>query len=180
MRRVVGVVVALGVLIGSAPAAAAPVRGCKTRGEGQRPLTRLVSPGDLQIGPVAFFGLARLADAKEFAHFGPATRGRHLIKVPLKVRAGRVVTVSVDAVDRGIAALTFDPSAELRTGVPAVRFAACEKRERAWSYDGTVGPVTAFPGGFSLAGPACVHLTVRVRGRAQPYRRVVPFGTGDC
>lgn len=180
MRKLAGAVVALAVLGGPAVADAAPARDCKTRGEGQRPIRSLVAPGDLQIGPVAFFGLARLADPKAFAHFGPAVHGRYLVKTPIKVRAGRVVSVSIDAADRSVAGLTFDSRADLRTGVPAVRFMACEKGERAFAYDGAVGPVTAFAGGFSLASPACVGVTVRVRGRAAPYRRVVPFGTGTC
>lgn len=151
--------------------AALPTRDCSTRGEGSSPITRLAQPGDLQLGPVAFKGLHALADPDEFERH--ATGGRYLLKTPLFVRAGRVVTVRVVS---PVAGLTFT---RRRSGVPRVRFVACDRDERAFSYDGKVGGVTAFPGGFSLREPACVAIRVAVRG-GRRYSAMVPFGTGGC
>jgi len=55
---------------------------------------------------------------------------------------------------------------------------ACPKDEPAFSYIGTVGPVTAFAGGWSLTQPACVRVSVRVRGHRFVYARTVSFGMG--
>ena len=169
---------ALMLVVAEPASAAVPVRDCGSRGEGQRPIRRLVDRGDLQIGPVAFVGLARLADPSRFGGVGESRNGRVLLKTPLKVRAGRVVTVRVSSADRSVAGLTFVHGAPLATGQPAVKFVACRKGERAFSYDGVVGAVTGFPGGFSLAGPACVHMSVRVRGYRTVYARTVSFGMG--
>lgn len=167
---------ALAVLVAEPAAAALPKRPCDSRAEGPGPVRRFVSPGDLQIGPVAFFGMKRLADPAEFARFGEREDGRVLIKAPLKVRARRVVTISVARADRSGAGLTFARG----SAVPAVRFTACPEDERAFSYIGVVGPITVFAGGFSLASPRCVTLIVRVRGRRAPYVRDVPFGVRRC
>ena len=177
--------VAVGMLLGwAAPAAAAPVpiRDCGSRGEGPRPVTRLARPGDLKIGPVAFAGLARVANRRAFDRF--RSNGRFLMKAPLFVRARRVVTVTITPLGSATAGLTFDNDAPVDTGVPTVKFFACDEDQRAFSYDGVVGPVTVFPGGFTLSEPQCAVLRVRVRGRRLVYRRLVSFGMGparrDC
>src|SRR5215213_6336737 len=162
------------------PVAAVPERPCDSRAEGPGPVREMVARGDLRIGPVAFYGLKRLADPREFARFAEREDGRVFVKTALKVRARRVVTISVARADRSDAGLTFAPDAPRAGAVPAVRFTACDEDERAFSYIGVVGPITVFTGGFSLAGPRCVTLSVRVRGRRAPYVRDVPFGTRRC
>jgi hypothetical protein len=177
-RELLGLVAVAGLLGWPAPAGAAPVRDCQSRGEGQRPIRRLVSPGDLQVGPVAFTGLARVAEPRGLDRLGTRDDGRILLKTPLKVRAGRVVTVSVKPLGSAGVGLTFVRDAPLDTGVPAVKFFACDKDQRAFSYDGTVGPVTSFPGGFTLSEPQCAVLRVRLRGHRFVYSRLVSFGMG--
>src|SRR5215213_8087368 len=180
MRRVL-VSMALGAALAApATAAAVPERLCESRAEAFAPVREMVARGDLRIGPVAFYGLKRLADPREFARFAEREDGRVFVKTALKVRARRVVTISVARADRADAGLTFAPDAPRAGGVPAVRFTACDEDERAFSYIGMVGPITVFTGGFSLAGPRCVTLSVRVRGRRAPYVRDVPFGTRRC
>jgi hypothetical protein len=128
------------------------------------------------MGPVAFKGLGRVASRAGLERFSVPRGDGYAMKIPLFVRAGRVVTVSIAPADRSIAGLTFASS--LDRPVPAVRFVACEKDHPAWSYEGGVGPITFFPGGFRVTEPACVILSVRVRGRRAPYKRTVPFGKG--
>jgi hypothetical protein len=179
MRRVAFFAVVVFVALAAAPAdAAVPLRDCGSRAEGQGPIRRLARPGDLQLGPVAFAGLRRVADESDFEAFADKRRGRYVLKAPLFVRAGRFVSVSITPIQGGRAGLTFAPRASLR-GVPRVRFAACERDEPAFSYDGTVGPVTAFAGGFSVSQPTCVAIRVRVRGD-RTYSAAVPFGIGVC
>src|SRR5215213_10213507 len=160
MRRALVPLVLAGFLAAVAPAHAAAVakRSCASRAEGPGPVTRLASP-------------------RAFARFRDPS-GRYLVKSPLMVRAGRVVTVSISRRDRPVAGLTFVHDAPRGTGVPAVRFVACDKDEPAFSYNGTVGPVTAFAGGWSLAQPACVRVSARVRGHRFVYARTVSFGMG--
>lgn len=156
--------------------AATPKRDCRTRAEGPKPITRLARPQDVKIGPAALLGARLWGDPDEFATTRDARSGRYLVKLPLALRAGRVVTVSIAPADRGRAALTFVRSP--RAGVPAVRFHACDKRVPSFAHDGTVGPVTAFAGGFSLTEPSCVSVRVRLRGHAFVYSRTVSFGMG--
>ena len=176
--RVVLLSAALAIALASDAGAAQPTRDCSTRGEGPAPLTQLARPGDLQLGPVAFMGLGKLGDPGEFGRVASRMRGRYVLKVPLAVRAGRVVNVSVKPIGRIGVGLAFVRRASHR-GVPRVRFVACDRDEPAWSYNGTVGPVTGFPGGFSLSARGCVAIRVAVRG-GRAYSAVVPFGNGGC
>jgi hypothetical protein len=174
--RVVVLSAALALVLAADAGAALPKRDCSTRGEGPAPITQLARPGDLRLGPVAFMGLHMVGDPADFKRFATRTRGRYLLKVPLMVRAGKVVTVSV-AGQPGVG-LTAAKGSSLR-GIPRVRFLACQRDERAWSYDGTVGAITGFPSGFTLREPACVAIRVSVRGDRR-YSAMVPFGTGGC
>jgi hypothetical protein len=56
-----------------------------------------------------------------------------------------------------------------------VRIVPCPPGTRAFSYDGRVGPVTGFSGGFSMTRPGCYPLDVRVEG-GRAYRVRVAFG----
>jgi hypothetical protein len=179
MRRIV-VAMLLSVVL-AAPVgagAATPKRGCGTRAEGPKPATRLAGPQDVKIGPAALVGARVWGDPDELATNRDARSGRYLVKLPLAVRAGRVVTLSIAPHDRDRAGLTFGGS--LGDGAPAVRFHACDKREPSFAHDGTVGPVTFFAGGFSLAEPACVTVRLRLRGHAVAYSRIVSFGMGTA
>lgn len=158
-----------------------PVRECDSRAEGGAPVKSLTRPGDVRIGPVAFFGLARLAARSELERFRSGTV--YTVKTPAFVRAGRVVVVRVAPRAQKLASLSFAPGSNLGSvagGAPAVRFEACPRSEPAFSYRGTVGPVTAFAGGFIVAQPACVPLDISVAGRVSHLRRVVSFGSGRC
>src|SRR5829696_8723316 len=107
MRRALVPLVLAGSLAAVAPAHAAAVakRSCASRAEGPGPVSRLARPGDLKLGPAAFVGLERLASPRAFERFRDPS-GRYLVKSPLMVRAGRVVTVSIARRDRPMAGLT--------------------------------------------------------------------------
>jgi len=180
-RKVSWLVVAAAFLGCAAPATAAPVpkRDCQSRGEGPQPVRNLARPGDLQLGPVAFTGLTRVAEPRDFERFGDRRDGRILLKMPLKVRAGRVVTVSVRPLGSAALGLTFVEGVPLGTGVSTVKFVACDKDEPSFAHPGGVGPITVFPGGFTLSEPQCAIVRVRVRGHRFVYTRLVSFGMGQ-
>jgi hypothetical protein len=158
--------------------AAAPKRECGSRAEGGTPIRHLPNGADdVRVGPVAFMGLRKVAEPGSLAPYRHAPSGRYLFKTPLFVREGRFVSVTVSGIEGGEAGLTF-ASRSLR-GVPRVRFQACDRDEPAFSYDGPVGAVTAFAGGFSVSKPTCLIIRVRVRGD-RAYSTSVPIGIGIC
>lgn len=175
-----------------AAAAPPPLRGCATRAESGGPDDGGRRPGEVAIGPLRFAGLARLARRRALAvdrtGVYRARQGRrelpvYRVKVGVVLPAGVRATLSIGATARGRAALSYAPRPPgVRTrpvGEPAVRFEACAADEPAFSYDGPVGPVTGFSGGFVLTRPGCVPLEVAVPGRAM-LRARVPFGVGRC
>ena len=156
-----------------------PLRGCGSRAEGGRPPAAASRPGDVVVGPVALSGLKRVASARGFEHY--RSGDVYLIKAGAVVRAGVRATLVVGASARERAALTF-ATRSLRAvsdGHPAVTFEACDADEPAFSYEGKVGIVTGFAGGFIVRRPGCVPLEVRVAGR-RTARANVPFGVGRC
>jgi hypothetical protein len=170
MRTAVGaLVLAALAAAGAAPAQEdVPTRSCRSRIEsGHGPLT-FPSQDAVVAGPVAFSGLQRVA--RSLGRRGDD--GRYFVKAGLTIRAGRRVTISVPArfVDRiGLAyARTPEP-------VPAVRFEPCPPATRAFSYDGRVGAVTGFNGGFVLTRAGCYRVEVRVEG-GRTHAVHIPFG----
>ena len=97
------------------------------------------------------------------------------VKAGVGVPAGVRATLSIARSARGWAALNYAPRVP---GKPrprssaAVRFEACAADHPAFSYDGPVGPITGFSGGFDLKRPGCVPLEVRVAGRPTVRARV--------
>jgi hypothetical protein len=145
-----------------------PTRDCRSRIEsGHGPLT-FARQNSVIVGPLAFSGLQRVR-----TNLGRRdAEGRYFVKSAVTIRAGRPVTMSVPArfADRiGLAyARTPQP-------VAVVRFEPCPPDTRAFSYDGRVGNVTGFNGGFVLTRPGCYRVEVRVEGgRTHAVR--IPFG----
>jgi hypothetical protein len=159
----------------AAPAAAAPAddprtptRDCRTRIEsGHGPWT-FVTRGNVVVGPVALTGLSSVAERLP----RPDARGRSFAKSALLLRAGHAVTLTVPERLRGRFGLAHARTPE---PVPAVRFTTCPPQTRAFSYDGVVGPVTAFNGGFVVSRRGCYPLDVRIDGR-RAVRLRIPFG----
>jgi hypothetical protein len=154
----------------------APLRDCGSRVEGGAPVAELPRPaGEVAVGPLTFAGLARVAGRAGLEH----NRGRrgYELKAGVGVPAGVRATLSIARRARGWAALTYAPRRP--NGSASVRLHACPAAEPAFSYDGPVGAITGFSGGFRLARPGCLPLEVRVPGRAL-IRATVPFGTGRC
>ena len=163
------------------PAPKPPLRGCDTRAEGGSQEDGRARPDEVAVGPLRFAGLGRVASRGELNL--DRTSGRYGVKAGVLVPAGMRATLSIAARARDWAALDYAPHlpgvARDPDGDPVVRFQACAAHEPAFSFDGTVGPVTGFPGGFVLTRPGCVPLEVRVAGRPVA-RRVVSFGAGRC
>jgi hypothetical protein len=161
------------------PPGTPPLRSCGSRAEGGRPPVVVARPGDVVIGPVALSGLRRVFSARGFEH--DRAGSVYLVKAGAMVRAGVRATLIVGAGSRERAALTFATRRlrSLSDGHPAVTFEACDAGEPAFSYDGEVGIVTGFAGGFILRRAGCVALEVRAAGR-RSVRANVPFGVGRC
>jgi hypothetical protein len=172
-----------GVFAALAAAADPPVRACSERAEIGRPVG---GPGrdDVRVGPL-FFAAAKLHADRPPAAFHPPRGETHAhVKVALIARASTRVTLVIPSAHRPVAGLAYRggepprPPFTVANGGAAVRIRACRRDQRAFSYKGTVGRWTAFPGGFLLTGPACVPVEVRDRGRV--YRKTLSFGAGDC
>ena len=171
------ILVALSVLALAGPAAAAgtvssvPTRTCQERIEaGDAPLRfPAAGSGRIAAGPLALSGyfpttLAALGPRRE--------NGRFSTKAGALVRAGRPVVLSVPPRFRGTLFLRY---ARRGDGEPVVRIEPCAPSTRAFSYDGIVGPVTGFSGGFDVTRPGCYPLDVRAVG-GRSFRVRLPLG----
>jgi hypothetical protein len=137
--------------------------------EGGAPPARFARPADVVAGPIAFTGLARVADPAAFKRL--RTHGVYAVKAAARVRADRV---------GASLAYTGSRVRSVADGVPAVRFEACPANVPAFSYDGMVGPWTGFNGGFLVSRPVCLPVQVWVEGRRAPTRKLLSFGKGRC
>jgi hypothetical protein len=138
-----------------------PTRSCAERIEaGGKPLPfPAASEKRVVAGRLAFAGHfprtpAALGPRLENGHFGT--------KVGAMLRAGAPVVLSVPPAFRGRLFLIYARSG---TGHDAVRLEPCAPATRAFSYDGIVGPVTGFSGGFEVTRPGCYPLDVRNAAR---------------
>ena len=141
----------------AAPALAAPPHlGCRDA-NGPRFIPRHA------IGPLAAIGgVDYYADPAAFERYRMEDGG-YGAKAPPTVRRGRTVTISIARRDRDVGEIALG-------GVHAdsYRLTACPRRR--WS---------AWPGGFRLKRPTCLHLTARERGSRRVHRTVLSFGMGD-
>lgn len=171
MRRAVLAATAVAALAATAAAAGDEdvlVRDCGTRVESGRVPFAFRGPDGIEVGPVSFWLLRRAANGLG----GRGTDDRYFVKTHLSIRAGRGVTISVDERYRDRIGLVRTNRDE---PVPAVRFEPCPPDRRAWSYDGRIGAVTGFNGGFKLTRAGCYPLGVRVAG-GRTHRVRVAFG----
>jgi hypothetical protein len=149
------------------------LRHCGTRGDGSKP-QRLPPPPRVRIGPLVIWPSVRTR-VEQYGH--PAWA--YYVKAPIILPARTKVVLAVAPEATSLVAFQARGN---RFG-SAVRFEACREREPAFpgSYRGTVGKYTGFPFGFVLARrSACVPLEVWIDGRAEPIRRLVPFGRRSC
>jgi len=149
----------------------AVVRGCRSRGEAEAPITMRVTRSDVRIGPLV------IGNVRNRTAVGPTYRSDwpFVAKAPvlLPARSRVVLAIAPEATTRA--------AFQHREWVSAVRFTACFERVRAWSYRGTVGPTTFFP--FAIAireRSACIPMELWIDGRLSPVRRTVPVGRRNC
>jgi hypothetical protein len=153
---------------------AAPVVSCSRRLEGGRQVSDSL-PADVQVGPIRFTGVGWAATAADAQLTPPRGKRWRLWKAAPVVNAGPAVTVVVAPADRAHLRVSWAGG-----NGPAVTFRPCPSGTKAFSYPGTVGPHTAFAGGFLVDGPGCRHLEVWVQWRPRPLRRAISFGVRRC
>jgi hypothetical protein len=165
------------VLVAAAAATAAPAaseeiptRDCRGRIESGRGPLSFVQEGAVVVGPIAFSGLLDAATPRGLGPWGD--EGRLGRKTGVSVRAGRAVVLSIPERYRDRLFLHYTRG---ESGTSSVRLEPCPPGTRAFSYDGRVGSVTGFSGGFSLTRRGCYPLDVRVEG-GRSYRVRIAFG----
>ena len=173
MSLALGAALVAAVAATAAPAAneEIPTRDCRSRIEsGQGPLA-FPAAGSLFAGPVAFSALPHAATPAGLGRRREED-GRFYRKSGVLVRSGRAVVLSVPERYRNRLFLHYTRTDE---GVSEVRLEPCPQAMRAFSYDGPVGKVTGFNGGFSLTHRGCYPLDVRVEG-GRTHRVRIAFG----
>jgi hypothetical protein len=164
------VLAVLAATAGPANAEEVPTRDCRGRIESGRGPLSFVQHRAVVVGPIAFSGLLDAAPRRALGPWGDDGRlGR---KSGVVVRAGRAVVLSVPERYRERLFLHYTRG---EAGTSEVRIVPCPPGTRAFSYDGRVGPVTGFSGGFSMTRPGCYPLDVRVEG-GRAYRVRIAFG----
>jgi hypothetical protein len=164
------VLAVLAATAGPANAEEVPTRDCRGRIESGRGPLSFVQHRAIVVGPIAFSGLLDAAPRRALGPWGDDGRlGR---KSGVVVRAGRAVVLSVPERYRERLFLHYTRG---EAGTSEVRIVPCPPGTRAFSYDGRVGPVTGFSGGFSMTRPGCYPLDVRVEG-GRAYRVRIAFG----
>ena len=157
----------------------APLRGCGTRHESNQPLTDRVTNNDVRFG--ALFVTRYPEWRKPLRAFGANPDPDiwpYVLKMPVRLSAGRVATIAIAASATDRFALLPSNS---REWLPAVRFKACASGTRAHAYNGTVGPFTGFGMSIGLKKPTgCVPIEVWLANQTSPIRRVVPIGRTRC
>jgi len=164
-------VLALAGVTAAGAVSSVPTRTCEERIEaGDAPLLfPAARSGRIAAGPLALSGHFPIT----VAALGPRhENGRFSTKVGALVRAGRPVVLSVPQRFRSTLFLHY---ARRGDGEPVVRIEPCAPSTRAFSYDGVVGPVTGFSGGFEVTRPGCYPLDVRVVG-GRSFRVRLPLG----
>jgi hypothetical protein len=147
-----------------------PVRECGGRIESGRGPLAFPPARAVFAGPIAFSGLL---DAAKPTGLGPwGEDGRLGRKTGVLVRAGRPVVLSIPERFRNRLFLHYTRG---EAGTSSVRLEPCPPGTRAFSYDGRVGSVTGFSGGFSLTRRGCYPLDVRVVG-GRTHRLRIAFG----
>jgi hypothetical protein len=154
----------------AAPEQELPTRDCRARIESGRGPLSFTQHRAVVVGPIAFSGLLDAAPRRALGPWGDDGRlGR---KSGVVVRAGRAVVLTVPERYRDRFFLHYTRGEE---GTSSARIVPCAPGTRAFSYDGRVGPVTGFSGGFSMLRPGCYPLDVQVEG-GRSYRVRIAFG----
>ena len=150
-----------------------PTRDCSGRIESGRGPLRFETRGFLVVGPVAFSSL----DATKPARLARVEGGGYGRKSGVLVRAGHPVVLSVPERYRTRFFLNYTRGTEQLGvgGTSEARLVPCAPATRAFSYDGRIGRVTGFSGGFTVTRPGCYPLDVRVEG-GRSYRARIPLG----
>lgn len=150
-----------------------PTRDCRSRIESGRGPLAFDTSQSLVVGPLAFSGLHATKPAR-LARVAGGGFGR---KSGVLVRAGHPVVLSVPERYRKRFFVNYTRGTEQLGvgGTSEARLVPCAPATRAFSYDGRVGRVTGFSGGFTVMRPGCYPLDVRVEG-GRSYRARLALG----
>jgi hypothetical protein len=155
--------------VATAQQAELPTRDCRSRIESGRGPLAFAQPRSVAAGPVSFSGLLHAATPRGLGPRGDD--GRFARKAGVSVRAGGAVVLSVPERYRQRLFLHYTRTEE---GSSAVRLEPCPPGTPAFSYDGPVGRVTGFNGGFSTTHRGCYPLDVAAGRRT--YRLRIALG----
>jgi hypothetical protein len=123
-------------------------------------------------GPLAWLGISG------YAADPPATfavqDGRYLFKKALAVvERGALVKIVVPESERPRLSLFYSAS-----GTRPDNLYAIAEGKASWALRACEDTETQFNGGFIVGGAQCAALDVFVKGKSQPIRVFIPFGTG--
>ncbi len=156
------------------------VVGCAEQ-SGARFPAAYTTPGNLVVGPLAIIGGvgAGALTPNEINRYG-----RGWWKMPVLVRAGHKVTITIRPSGRRDARLAYTHPADGRratirnTPYDEMTFTACSGRRSQSSADGR--PVTFWSGGFVYRKlPVCIPLKIAIDGRA-PVQRSLSLADPGC
>jgi hypothetical protein len=127
-------------------------------------------PHDLAVGPVYFpVGLALATKTPSWWGYAPFGRHGRFYKLPLVVRPGATVTVTIGASARGH--VMIDVGGDMPSGVTSATYHACRKAGGFYAQ------------GFAFTRPpfrGCVPLVVMVDGQARARHVMLSLFAGSC
>ena len=119
----------------------------------------------------------RLARARTRSALRRASDRRYpAFEAAAAIHTGHTVTLAVAPQDRAHVGFLFDHRAFRH----AVHGYAVADGTVAVTFRGCTFPYTQYQGGFVADGPRCATLEAWIDGAAEPERRTVSFGSGDC
>ena len=157
-----------------------PIVDCRTRLQvtGRRTMDRATRRTSTAAGPLVLFGARRWGNVRR-EMLEPRPGRLKAIKVPLLLKAGRTVTLSVlSPVGRYAEVRVGLDENPYETGGQSVELRSCPIRPPATGR--RRGGYVFFPAGFRIDGPMCLRITVEVEGRPAPVSRRIAFGRDTC
>jgi hypothetical protein len=157
-----------------------PIVDCRTRiqVQGRRGLDRATRRISKVAGPLVLLGVKHRGDVRR-RWFEPGAGRFRSIKVPLLLKAGQTVTVSLlSPVGRYAEIVVGLGQPPHETGGQNVELRSCPVRRRGTGR--RRGGYLFFPARFTVDGPMCLRITVQVEGRTAPISRRIAFGGHTC
>ena len=154
-----------------------PTIDCQTRLQllPTRPPPPLRGRDYIAAGPVVFTAWFRDEPRRQLK---PDREDLKRIKAPIFVEADAAVTIELTGLSARRAEIEIPRDHGRSARSPSVRLVPCPPDAMVGGR--RVGHRTPFIGGFRIAGPMCMELTVLPDGASEPVRQRLPFGRGSC